>query len=183
MHLAMTLNPMRDADLQYAQQLGADWVMVDPPAWDSETLAAACYRVEQARLHLAGLECLPQSLYAGAVLGSPERDAEIERICRLLRTLGQLGVPMVGYRWFASLPPCAPTTLADRGSVVSPTYRLQAESAEAARAACEAAWEQLGYFLPPVLQAAEESGVRLAHQVGLPASPWPGDGQEGLAEL
>ncbi|MCJ7550940.1 MAG: hypothetical protein MUQ30_14805, partial [Anaerolineae bacterium] len=99
MHLALTLNPFVDTDLLYAQQLGVDWIVGDVPAWDYDTLAAACNRVEKSGLVLCGLECLPASLVADALLGQPECEEAIDRVCRIITDVGKLGVPSLGYRW------------------------------------------------------------------------------------
>ena len=39
MQLALTLDPFQDADLLFAQQLGADQIMADVPGWDADTLS------------------------------------------------------------------------------------------------------------------------------------------------
>ena len=188
MYLALTLDPSRDADLQFAQQLGVNWIVADPPSWEKESLAASCNRVRQAGLKLAGMECLPRDLYGGeignlAANSEVQRDTNIAHVCQLLRTLGELHVPAIGYRWFPGQPARGTVTLEERGRVLTTLYRSTEQGQGVAPSGREVAWQQLGYFLSRVLPVAEASGVRLAHQMGLPDAPWLAEEGEPLDQL
>jgi len=169
MYLAMSLDPTSDPDLQYAQQLGIDWIIADPPDWKAETLAAICNRVRQAGLRLAGLECLPPQLCRGTGRAEPQHEKALATVCQLLRVLGDLGVPMVGYRWFASTSAPTMFNLEQRGRAPT-TLHAHAEDYTATDA-IEGDWSDLGGFLSEIMPVAEASQVRLAHQVGLPDAP------------
>ncbi|NLG49804.1 MAG: hypothetical protein GX552_06825 [Chloroflexi bacterium] len=166
MQLALTLNPFQDANLLFAQQLGANQIVADVPEWDTATLSAACNRIRQSGLQVAGVECLPPARYAQAIMGQAGRDEEIAEVCRIIADLGQLRVPMLGYRW----------TLAAEGDSASVTGRGGVTSAvyPAGNGATEDTdgqlWENLAYFMQRVLPAAEQAGVRLAYQAGLPTT-------------
>ena len=171
MQLALTLDPFQDANLLFAQQLGADQVMADVSGWDADTLSAACNRIRQGGLQVAGVESLPPSLYARAIAGETGRDEEIAEVCRIIADLGRLRVPLLGYRWTLAAEGDA-ASVPGRGGTTSAVYTAGGGSADVAAGQL---WQTLAYFLQRVLPAAERAGVRMAYQAGLPTT-----GAEGL---
>lgn len=178
MQLALTLDPFQDTNLLFAQQLGANHIMADVPGWDADTLAAANNRIRQAGLQIAGVESLPSSLYARAILGQAGRDDEIAQICRIIADLGRLGISLLGYRWTLA-PEGSNTSTLGRGGVTSTVYAAGSCSACSCQASAKQRWQNLDYFLQRVLPAAEQAGVRLAYQAGLPTT---GAGKERMLD-
>lgn len=166
MQLALTLDPFQDANLLFAQQLGADQILAEVPGWDTDTLSAACNRIRQGGLKVAGVESLSPSLYARAIAGQAGRDEEIAEVCRIIADLGQLGVPLLGYRWTLAAEDGAASVIG-RGGTTSMVYAAGDRSAEITT---EPQWQHLAYFLQRVLPAAEQAGVRLAYQAGVPTA-------------
>ncbi len=99
MQLALMMNPFADTDLQYAQQLGVEWIVGDLPDWDRDTLAAACNRVAKSGLSLSGFASLPEPLLRSALSGGPEAERAQYAVCDLVTEAGALGAPRLGYRW------------------------------------------------------------------------------------
>jgi len=173
MHLALTLNPFEDSDLLYAQQLGVDWIVGDVPAWDFDTLAAACNRIEKSGLHLCALDCLPTSLVADALLGQPEGEAAIDRVCRIITDVGKLGIPSLGYRWLPADAGYVVGTTTGRGGALSAVYRIQDKEHTSQDPTREEMWQALAHFLQRVVPVAEAAGVRLAYQTDISLASLP----------
>ena len=167
MQLALTLNPLVDSDLLFAQQLGVDWIVGDLPAWDRDTLAAACNRVKHAGLHLSGLTCIPDSLVAGALSEQPERAAAPAQISRIIGDAGELGVPTLGYRLPVADVGSVAGTMPGRGGARHAVYRIRAATGAAPHERREALWHNLARFLQQVVPVAEAAGVRLAYRTEL----------------
>jgi len=175
MRLALTIDPLQDGDLLFAQQLGVQQIMADIARWDAPSLAAACNRVEQASLHLAGIENLPVQAYACAIKGEQGRDDEIAQVCELLRHMGQAGISLLGYQWALPGPAPLPADGQARGGASGTLYPKGAPPSSAeSEGGPERQWQNLAYFLHAVLPAAEEAGVRLAYQPSLAALAAPG---------
>jgi mannonate dehydratase len=175
MRLALTMDPLQDSDLLFAQQLGVQQIMADIARWDAPSLAAARNRVEEAGLQLVGVESLPVEAYISAIKGEQGRDGEIAQVCEMLRRMGQAGVSLVGYRWALPGPAPLPVDGRARGGASGVLYPkgLPFSSAES-EGGHERQWQNLAYFLRAVLPAAEEAGVRLAYQPTLTALAAPG---------
>jgi len=167
MHLALTLNPFEDSDLLYAQQLGVDWIVGDVPAWDYDTLAAARNRVEKSGLVLSALDCLPTSLVADALLEQAECEEAIDRVCRVITDVGQLGIPSLGYRWPPVEADSVVETTTGRGGALSAVYRIRDKEHTSQGPAREEMWQALAHFLERVVPVAEAAGVRLAYRTDI----------------
>ncbi len=173
MHLALTLNPLEDSDLLYAQQLGVDWIVGDVPAWDFDTLAAACNRVEKSGLYLSALECLPTSLVADALLVQPEGEEALDCVCRIITDVGKLGIPSLGYCWPPADAGYVVDTTTGRGGASSAVYRIRDKEHTSQDPAREEMWQALVHFLQRVVPVAEAAGVRLAYQTDISLASLP----------
>ena len=171
MQLALTLNTHEERDLIFAQQVGVDYVVGEPDAWDLAGLRAMHNRVDKAGLKLVGIETLPAALYAHAVLGEAGRDAEIAAIQQIVRDMGAAGIGAISYRW--APPSVERTSFAPlgRGGARVQGYDPELVARGVQSPPCvsaEALWANLAYLLDAVLPVAEGAGVRLA---GRPDSP------------
>src|SRR4051794_17377650 len=100
MYLGTQLTPRDDTDLEVWAQLGVNHVCTDPAGnphhWSLEDLVKQRERVERHGLTLDMVQLplssrpLEESHSPNILLGkSPERDREIESICRLIERLAQ----------------------------------------------------------------------------------------------
>jgi mannonate dehydratase len=111
--------------------------------------------------------------------GLPGRDGEIERVHTLLRTMQELGVPVLCYNFMAAFG-WSRTRWAERArgdalvtgfdiedlAALDPHHEVIGE---------ERMWANYAYFLDAVLPVAEETGVQLAvHPDDPPVSPFRG---------
>ena len=92
-----------------ARQLGIDRVQFnlpyDLPAetyWKYEDLAEFKARCDAYGVTVEAMENLPISFYDKAMLGLPGRDEQIEHVCESIRSLGRVGIPVLGYHFSPS---------------------------------------------------------------------------------
>lgn len=101
-----------------------------------------------------------------AVYGRPEREAGIDEICRLIETMGELGVPTLCYNFMPFFDMIRTNFFApDRGGATSNSFDadlLTDVVPENERIYKDELWENLEYFLKRVLPVAESAGVHLA---------------------
>ena len=183
-----------DQYLRQLAQLGVKHVCVDPAGspydWTRDVLARHIERVEAAGLILDMVQ-LPLSsegidkVAAPAIMlgQNPERDRQIDGICRLIETLGELGIKATKYNLnMLGIP--RTTSERGRGGAVMSTYRAdKAEDGElltrAGQVSAEQMWERITYFLERVVPVAEASKVRLACHPHDPLTP---PGYKGVEE-
>ncbi|GAD52511.1 mannonate dehydratase [Halarchaeum acidiphilum MH1-52-1] len=187
--------------LKYIRQLGATDIFVDhadteeePDEFNdrdgTETLAvgrdaiptvaqleAARERVADAGLRLTGIQSLPYSLYGDIMFGRDGADDALSQITRLIRNLGEAGIPILGYQWNPrGVVPMRTGPVELRGEAYGTGFDLDDvdDPDELApgidREYTEAEfWENYREFLETVIPVAEESGVDLAlHPVDPP---------------
>lgn len=167
-----------DRYLRQLAQLGVRHVCIDPEGnpyeWTREVLARHVERLATAGLVLDMVQLpLPSSgiwkqhQSPGIVLGQPgERDREIDGICRLIETLGELGIGAAKYN-FNILGIPRTESERGRGGAVLSTFRHDQTTDDdvmtvAGRVDADAFWERITYFLERVVPVAEASRVRLA---------------------
>jgi mannonate dehydratase len=151
-------------------------------AWSVEGLVRLRERVESFGIHLEAVPLPMSSAYItkaenpDIMLGkSPERDREIENICKMIRNCGRAGIPMVKYNLtILGVVRTAPTP--GRGGAKYSTFRYREAKqdpplTEAGPVSADEMWERITYFLERVVPVAEESKVRIAchpHDPGMP---------------
>lgn len=166
-----------DQYLRQLAQLGVRHVCVDPAGspydWTRDVLARHIERIEAAGLVLDMVQ-LPLSsagidrVDAPAImLGQhPERDRQIDGICRLIETLGELGIKATKYNLNMLGIPRTQSERGRGGAVLSTFRHDQTTDDEvltrAGRVDADTSWERITYFLERVVPVAEASKVRLA---------------------
>jgi len=158
MKLALTLDWRVDHDLIFAQQLGADAVIVRCDDWS--TVAAAANRVRQCCLDLGGIEVAFEFGVEHDAGSGPE---EIDCFSQLIEDAGAAGIPLIVYSWQPKVP-CRYAPAA-RGRAVT---RVQ-QPAQATDAMAEL-WAPLAALLEATTLMAERAGVRLACRLAPPVS-------------
>lgn len=188
------LEKLGDRYLRQLAQLGIVHVCVDPVGnphdWTRDILLRHVERIETAGLKLDMVQ-LPLSS-AGAekvkspaiVLGQhPDRDREIDSICRLIETLGEVGIGAAKYNFNILGIPRTPSERGRGGAILSTFRADQVTDADivsrAGRVSADQMWERIAYFLERVVPVAEASKVRLACHPHDPLTP---PGYKGMEE-
>ncbi|HTM79178.1 MAG TPA: mannonate dehydratase [Devosia sp.] len=168
---------MGDRYLRQLAQLGIRHVCIDPVGcpydWTRDVLARHIERLDAAGLVLDMVQ-LPLSsagidrVKAPAIMlgQDPERDRQIDGICKLIETLGALGIKGTKYNLNMLGIPRTPSDRGRGGAVLSTFRHEQTTDDEvltrAGRVDADLSWERISYFLERVVPVAEASKVRLA---------------------
>jgi mannonate dehydratase len=177
-----------DGILTVLAALGVNHICSDLPSerldehWSVEGLTKLRERVESFGIHL---DCVPLPLSShyitqaenpNIMLGrSPERDREIDGICRMIQSASRAGIPMLKYNMsILGVVRTEPTS--GRGGARYSTFsyakaKQEPPLTEAGPVPADVYWERITYFLDRVVPVAEEHKVRLAchpHDPGMP---------------
>lgn len=189
------LEEVGDRYLRQLAQLGIVHVCIDPPgnpySWTRDVLKRHIDRVDAAGLVLdmvqlplpsSGIEKNHQS--PGIVLGQgPERDREIDGICRLIEDLSAMGIGAAKYNFNLLGIPRTPSERGRGGAVLSTFRQDQLTDSDTLTAAgqvsTEQMWERITYFLERVVPVAEANKLRLACHPHDPLTP---PGYRGMEE-
>jgi mannonate dehydratase len=188
-----------DADLRLLAALGVRHICSALPSrrfdesWSVEGLSRLRERVEKFGIRL---DMVPLPLSSSPTARaenpnimrgkSPERDREIDAICRMVRNAARAGIPAVKYN-LTLLGVLRTGSTPGRGGARYSTFvwdRCQPDGPppEGGPAGEEVMWERITYFLKRVVPVAEECKVRLCchpHDPGLP----PGKSYRGVARV
>ncbi|MEX0324849.1 MAG: mannonate dehydratase [Puniceicoccaceae bacterium] len=164
---------------------GGCWGRAGDPdnLWTVEQLAAIKEDIESHGLEWYALENFDPAHWHDILLAGPLRDQQIENVKAMIRTVGEVGIPVIGYNFsLAGVSgrvegPYArggarsvgmEGTIDDTPMADGIVWNMQLDDARAAgtRArACvdaEELWGRLAYFLEAVMPTAEAAGVKLA---------------------
>lgn len=149
--------------------------------WDYMPLLRMQRRYESAGFRIAAIEARPPLNLAKR--GLPGRDEEIDSVCRLITSMGKLGIPVWCYEWMADFNWLrTDTSVPSRGGSLVSSFSIDLMSAapesEFGPIGESELWESLAYFLERVIPVAERAGVKLAmHPDDPPLSPIRGVGR------
>jgi mannonate dehydratase len=164
--------------------------------WPREKLERLGETIDRAGLRFAVVESI--AVHEDIKLGRPTRDRLLDQYCESVRTMGELGIPVLCYNFMpifdwtrtdlAEVQPDGSTALSyddralaridlSRGTGDLPGWSaaydattLQALLAAYKEVDAERLWENLAYFLERVVPEAERAGVRMAIHPDDP--PW-----------
>jgi mannonate dehydratase len=188
-----------DEDLRMLAVLGVKHVCAELPSrtfdenWSVGSLVRLRKRVESFGIQLAMLP-LPLSSseisrveFRNIMLGkNPERDREIDQVCRMIRNCAEAGIPAVKYN-MSMLGVVRTSPTPGRGGARYSTFvwdKLAKDRPPTIAGPLDekTVWERITYFLERVVSVAEKAGVRMAchpHDPGIPA----GESYRGLPRV
>jgi mannonate dehydratase len=184
-----------DEILTVLAALGVNHICSDLPSprldenWSVEGLTKLRERVE--RFGIA-LDMVPLPLsshyitraeYPAIMLGTPERDRNIDDVCQMIRNTARAGIPALKYNMTLIGVVRTEPTVGRGGARYSTFSYAKAPQdpplTEAGPVPADVYWERISYFLDRVVPVAEEHKVRLACHPQDPGMP-PGKGYRGV---
>ena len=194
MYLGTQNRVTTDDEYRQLAQLGVRHVNADPDGnphdWTLDVLQRHRDRLERLGLVLdmvqLPLESLPiEKQSSPDILGKgPNRDRQIESICRLIENVAWAGIPAVKYNLNIIGIPRSEFE-AGRGGSKNSTFRWDKMDQNAPQSMVgvlseEENWERIDYFLERVVPVAEASRVRLACH---PHDPYTPPGYRGITRV
>lgn len=191
---ASVMHALGDRYLRQLSQFGIRHVCIDPPGdpkgWDYDDIQRHVEHIDRHGLILDMIQLplssrpIEQSQSPGIMLGrSPDRDREIEAVCKIIELLASAGIPAAKYNLNILGIPRTPPELG-RGGSSHEAFRLPNSKdghllSAAGRVSSEEVWERIDYFLERVVPVAEANQVRIACHPHDPCTPdgWRGIGQ------
>jgi mannonate dehydratase len=165
-----------------------------PPSelWTYDELAGLKEGLRAEGLELAAIENFEVEHWYDVLLDGPRRDEQMAGLQTLLRTMGRVGIPVMGYNfsyanvwghvrgpyarggarspgYFAAEAP--PETPIPNGTVWGVQYDPSAPPGTVGEVSEEVLWERFERFLKDLVPVAEEAGVRLAMHPADPPMP------------
>ena len=169
MKLGMMLPAVPDRQWELAAQLGIKYAVTkaspeqsglkDPSDYDS--LKAVCDRFQEAGFKLYALEGDEFDMNR-IKLGLPGREEDIQKYCRMLKNMGQLGIKLLCYNfmggigWFRT-----DINLLERGGALTCGFDRNSVEEVPLKLTHEKMWNNYQYFIESVLPAAERAGVKM----------------------
>ncbi|MBT6148153.1 MAG: hypothetical protein HOH74_22150, partial [Gemmatimonadetes bacterium] len=171
----------------FVRALGlTDVVSSMPPADVDGVVPVEAFEVRSDAFASQGLdwgviENLTPTLYDEIMFGTPERERQLEGVCRTVENMGKAGIPVLQYQWMLLGGLRTEYSPTGRGGARYP--RFDAQIAHHMAAACldwmstgkhryphvpdqplssEQVWDNLEWFLKAVVPVAESAGVRIA---------------------
>jgi mannonate dehydratase len=183
------MGDLSDDNLKFAKQIGVDNIVTASTSdlipegrgyWNADALGQLRERVEARGISI-DVMALPLSSHyitraenPNIMLGTPERDREIDNICECIRAAGQAGIPCLKYN-LTILGVLTTGRTPGRGGVSLREFNYEAMKdeplTEAGRVTAEMMWERIDYFLKRVIPVADEYKVKMAchqHDPGVP---------------
>ena len=194
MYIGTQLAARDDDDYRVWAQLGIKHICADPAgpldSWTLDDLMRLRDKVEGFGLILDMIQLpLPSSpietaTYPDILLAGPNRDRQIDAICRLIENLAVAGIPAGKYNLNLIGIPRTPDERG-RGGSLNASFRWDRADQNAAPGLAgtlseEENWERIDYFLERVVPVAEASKVRLACH---PHDPYTPPGYRGVTRV
>jgi mannonate dehydratase len=204
-------NELTDEKLTFAAQIGASGIQMNSPKlpgeerWETADLQALVDKTEAAGLKLEAIENVPVHFYHKAMLGLAGRDEQIENYNATIRSVGEAGIPILGYHFMPNSVWRTDRSAPGRGGAGNTQFIMSdVEKTSSVKDMLrflptslghqsamplfteadeiiteEQMWDNYTYFMNAVLPVAEEAGVKLALHPDDPPVPMLG----GVARL
>ncbi len=176
-------------NLRFARQMGVRHIDTSPSPglgledggyWRADALCRLREEVESYGLTLAAMHLpltsagIEKQIWPNIMLGTPERDRDIEKVCRSIEAAAQAGVTTLLYN-LAVLPVVRGRRSPGRGGVTYSHFDYEEMRNDPphplAPFTADDAWERITYFVERVIPVAEQFGVRMGchqHDPGFP---------------
>ncbi len=194
MYLGTQIAARDDDDYRVMAQLGIKHVCADPPGsprhWTRDDLARHREHIESFGMTLDMVQLplnsrpIEEQPSPDILLAGPERDRQIDEVCRLIENLAAVGIPAAKYNLNLIGIPRTPDE-PGRGGAMSAAFRWDKADQDAppSRAGVLSAddnWARIDHFLERVVPVAEASRVRLACH---PHDPYTPPGYRGVTRV
>ncbi|MBY5650371.1 mannonate dehydratase [Rhizobium leguminosarum] len=194
MYLGTQVAARDDDDYRIFAQLGVKHINADPPgkpsSWTLSDLERHRDKVESFGLILDMIQLplpsqpIEKASYPDILLAGPERDRQIDAVCKLIENVAAAGIPAVKYNLNLIGIPRTPDEQG-RGGSLNASFRWdktdqQAEPGLAGVLSEDENWERIDYFLERVVPVAASNRVRLACH---PHDPYTPPGYRGVTRV
>ncbi|MCV9942841.1 MULTISPECIES: mannonate dehydratase [unclassified Rhizobium] len=194
MYLGTQVAARDDDDYRIFAQLGVKHINADPPgkpsSWTLSDLERHRDKVESFGLILDMIQLplpsqpIEKASYPDILLAGPERDRQIDAVCKLIENVAAAGIPAVKYNLNLIGIPRTPDE-PGRGGSLNASFRWdktdqQAEPGLAGVLSEDENWERIDYFLERVVPVAASNRVRLACH---PHDPYTPPGYRGVTRV
>jgi mannonate dehydratase len=193
-YLGTQYPPRDDAECRQLAQLGVRHVCFDPPGnphdWSIDDLQRHRDRVESFGLVLDMVQLplssrpIEEQLSPDFLCAGPDRDRQIDSICRLIERLAAVGIPAAKYNLNIIGIPRTESETGRGGSRNASFFWDKADQNVAPGMAGvvpeDENWERIDYFLERVVPVAESSRIRLACH---PHDPYTPPGYRGVTRV
>jgi len=194
MYLGTQVAARDDDDYRIFAQLGVKHINADPPgkpsSWTLSDLERHRDKVESFGLILDMIQLplpsqpIEKASYPDILLAGPERDRQIDAVCKLIENVAAAGIPAVKYNLNLIGIPRTPDE-PGRGGSLNASFRWdktdqQAEPGLAGVLSEDENWERIDYFLERVVPVAASNRVRVACH---PHDPYTPPGYRGVTRV
>ncbi|TAU53008.1 mannonate dehydratase [Rhizobium leguminosarum] len=194
MYLGTQVAARDDDDYRIFAQLGVKHINADPPgkpsSWTLSDLERHRDKVESFGLILDMIQLplpsqpIEKASYPDILLAGPERDRQIDAVCKLIENTAAAGIPAVKYNLNLIGIPRTPDE-PGRGGSLNASFRWdktdqQAEPGLAGVLSEDENWERIDHFLERVVPVAASNRVRLACH---PHDPYTPPGYRGVTRV
>jgi mannonate dehydratase len=198
--VGLTQERLNDDDLKFVRQLGVTHVVAHTPAlggdtWEFADLLRLRKYVNAFGMELEAIENFPIQFWYKILLGAPGREAQMENLKKIVRNMGKVGIPIMGYyfclagvwghwrsynagggRGGASIKSfdydlVKDAPLIPNGQVQGARVEPQAAPGTMGIVSAEEMWDRLAWFLKELAPVAQEAGVRLGAHPDDPPVP------------
>ena len=189
--------PYMDEVFTFLRQMGVEYIDTSPDHglgleedgyWHADALMRVREHVESFGLKLAAMHLplssagIDKQIWPNILLGKPERDRDIEKVCKSIEAAAKAGIPLLLYN-LAILPVVRSGRTPGRGGVTYSHFDYEQVKNDPplpySPVTADMFWERIEYFIQRVIPVAEEFKVKLGchqHDPGMP----PGIGYRGI---
>lgn len=194
MYVGTQVSARDDDDFRVWAQLGLKHICSDPPgdpaSWTLDDLKSHREKVEGFGLTLDMIQlplpsqAIEKASYPDILLAGPERDRQIDAVCRMIENCAAAGIPSAKYNLnLIGIPRTAMER--GRGGSLNEAWRWVKADQDSAPGLAgilseDENWERIDYFLQRVVPVAESNRVRLACH---PHDPYTPPGYKGVTRV